>query len=322
MNKLLQLKRSLKKVEFVYIQPHNFPDPDAIASAFGLQFVLKQLNITSRIIISGFLSNKTVNDMIEKLKIKVYHISKVSLKPGSKIIVVDTKIGVSNITALKAEYIGYIDHHEGHVDKALPSGFYDLRTNIGACSSIIGEYILDLKVEKIPKNIATALLIGIYIDTLRLTRKTSPLDIKVVDRLYAFADIKFLDHVAVNILEIRDLAGFKAGIKSLKQIKDVGIFKLSSLRSGYVLGIICDFFIQLREMSLIIGYHLKRNNISISIRSENKRYDASRIITQIVGDMGVGGGHATMAAGMIDLNIVPKRFNFEKHLDKIVRKYV
>ena len=32
----------LLKGNVVYIQTHNFPDPDAIASAFGLQYFLKQ----------------------------------------------------------------------------------------------------------------------------------------------------------------------------------------------------------------------------------------------------------------------------------------
>ena len=31
----------------VYIQTHNFPDPDAIATAFGLQKLLEEYGITS-----------------------------------------------------------------------------------------------------------------------------------------------------------------------------------------------------------------------------------------------------------------------------------
>ena len=33
----------------VYIQTHNFPDPDAIASAYGLQELLKSRGIASTI---------------------------------------------------------------------------------------------------------------------------------------------------------------------------------------------------------------------------------------------------------------------------------
>ena len=38
---LVELLRGHKN----YIQTHNYPDPDAVASAFGLQYFLKQLQI-------------------------------------------------------------------------------------------------------------------------------------------------------------------------------------------------------------------------------------------------------------------------------------
>ncbi len=319
MSKVFQLKKILKNESFVFIQPHNFPDPDAAASAFGLQFILKQFNIKSKIIYSGFITNKTVNDMVEKLKIKIYHITQVSIKPTSKILVVDTKIGVSNITFLKAQYIGFIDHHEGNFNKKNSAEFYDLQPKTGACSTIIGDYILNLGLKKIPRNVATALLIGIYIDTFRLMRKTTQLDVEIVDKLYPFVDVKFLNFVALNIIELDDLKNFSLSIKNLKLIKDIGIVKVMKLRSGHFLGIVCDFFIQLRELTLIIGYYPKQKNISISIRSEKPEYSALKIINEITHNIGVGGGHSTMAAGVVDLNLVCKNFNFEKHLLNIIQ---
>ena len=37
----------------VYIQTHNFPDPDAIASAFGLQKLLKHYGVDSTLCYAG-----------------------------------------------------------------------------------------------------------------------------------------------------------------------------------------------------------------------------------------------------------------------------
>lgn len=39
--------------ERVYIQTHNFPDPDAIASAFGLQELLKYRGVETKICYKG-----------------------------------------------------------------------------------------------------------------------------------------------------------------------------------------------------------------------------------------------------------------------------
>ena len=161
MNKLYKLIKILKNENFVYIQTHNFPDPDAIACAFGLQFVLNQFNIKSRIIYSGFIIDRTMNDMIKALKIKAYHSHSVKIKKSSKIILVDTQISHENVRKLDAQYIGCIDHHE--LSDNPVSGFNDLQPEIGASSTIIGQYLVDLKIKNIPENVATALLIGIYV---------------------------------------------------------------------------------------------------------------------------------------------------------------
>ena len=52
MTKLDQLISKIKQ-KHVYIQMHNFPDPDAIASAFGLQELLKYRRIPATICYKG-----------------------------------------------------------------------------------------------------------------------------------------------------------------------------------------------------------------------------------------------------------------------------
>ena len=45
-----KLIKSLQKERFVYIQPHNYPDHDAIASAYGLQYLFEQFGVESKIV--------------------------------------------------------------------------------------------------------------------------------------------------------------------------------------------------------------------------------------------------------------------------------
>ena len=54
-NSMTNLDRILSHIKHkhVYIQTHNFPDPDAIASAFGLQELLKYCGIESTICYKG-----------------------------------------------------------------------------------------------------------------------------------------------------------------------------------------------------------------------------------------------------------------------------
>ena len=76
MNKHEKLINLLKNDKLVYIQTHNFPDPDAIGSAFALQFLLKHYNIKSKIIYHGYIAEKNTLFMIKKLRIKLYSLYK------------------------------------------------------------------------------------------------------------------------------------------------------------------------------------------------------------------------------------------------------
>ena len=51
----LQLLLESITKKHIYIQPHNYPDPDALASAKGLQALLLHYGITSSICFSGHI---------------------------------------------------------------------------------------------------------------------------------------------------------------------------------------------------------------------------------------------------------------------------
>ena len=51
------------KGQHVYIQTHNFPDPDAIASAFGLQNLFKNFDIQSTLCYEGKIDKISTKKM-------------------------------------------------------------------------------------------------------------------------------------------------------------------------------------------------------------------------------------------------------------------
>ena len=56
----------------VYIQTHNIPDPDAIASAYGLQQLLLKFDIESVICYDGDIDKLSSSKMLEMFDIKMY----------------------------------------------------------------------------------------------------------------------------------------------------------------------------------------------------------------------------------------------------------
>ena len=67
----LSLVETLKN-HTVYIQTHNFPDPDAIASAFGLQNFLSCHGIPSTLCYDGKIDRLSVKKMLESFDIIMY----------------------------------------------------------------------------------------------------------------------------------------------------------------------------------------------------------------------------------------------------------
>ena len=55
----------------VYIQTHNFPDPDAIASAFGLQRLLEHYQISSTLCYDGRIDKLSASKMLDAFQIQM-----------------------------------------------------------------------------------------------------------------------------------------------------------------------------------------------------------------------------------------------------------
>ena len=56
----------------VYIQTHNFPDPDAIASAFGLQRLLALYDVQSTLCYDGRIDKLSASKMLEAFQIQMF----------------------------------------------------------------------------------------------------------------------------------------------------------------------------------------------------------------------------------------------------------
>ena len=55
----------------VYIQTHNFPDPDAIASAYGLQKLLGVYGVESELCYDGKIDKLSASKMLDAFRIRM-----------------------------------------------------------------------------------------------------------------------------------------------------------------------------------------------------------------------------------------------------------
>ena len=312
MKNIIDLINILKKEKHIYIQTHNYPDHDAVASAFALQEFLTHFSIKSCLTFDGDIQRESLLDMINSLNIDIKSISGYNMSITDKIIIIDGCKGNKNVTDLIGDEVGVIDHHQ--VEKAEDVVFNDIRPGYGACSSIIFSYFNEYNIT-IPQNIASALLIGINMDTSLLTRGVSKNDIDAYSALYTLSDVRLVNSILRNYIQQKDLEFYKEAIDSVKIKNEVAYCYFPGGCNQNMLGILGDFFLALSEVDFVILLAKNGDKINFSLRNENSNWNCSVIIQQALDGIGFGGGHSDMAGGII--NDI-KLFDEEKIRDKFM----
>ncbi len=308
-----ELVKELRKTkQKVYIQTHDFPDPDAVASAFGLQTYLSMNNIQTKIVYCGVIQRYALKMMISSLEMKIYHESELSIDENDLIIIVDGCKWSKNVTDLPGFEIAIIDHHIVKEPDDVP--YIDIRDTYGACSTIITGYYKDDSL-KIPPAVATTLMIGIGRDTELLTRKVTANDIDAYHYLHPFADIIMVNSFLRNNIQLSDFEYFSRSIKNLNVFNALGWCYFEEGCETNLMGILGDFLLSAHEIEFTILLAKNNEQISISIRNENHKWDAAKVIKMITKDIGAGGGHKEMAGGVI---FSTKDFKISPIIDKVL----
>lgn len=295
MTKLDQLLQQINR-EHVYIQTHNFPDPDAIASAYGLQQLLKNRGIRSTICYKGKIDRYSTDRLLEMMQIKLLNIENLAsvLTEEDEVILVDAQKGNSNIINITGDEIICIDHHP--VNEKYQYRFTDIRPQIGACATIIAQYFFENNIP-MDSGIATALTYGIRIDTNNLSRGVSKLDIEMLYRMFDSCDYEIIHMLENSNLCFEDLMAYSSAISSIEVYDNISFADTG--KDCPVIANISDFMLAIKEVSFSVVYSRKEGGIKLSVRSEKASLDAGKIIGTALEGIGNGGGHASMAGGFV-----------------------
>lgn len=295
--KLDRLAAILKEApDEVFLQPHNVPDPDAIASCLGLQHLLERRGVAAAIVYDREIEKANSLKMLE-----LFGAQMVAAKDAHTLgaedwaVLVDGQKGNANLTDLATEEVAVIDHHEYRGDKGYR--FEDVRPEVGACSSIVAEYFFENGLQP-PPPLATALLYGIFMDTDSLTRGARTLDIDMFYRLYPLADMRLVGELRGNELAFSDLELYAEAFKTVEVYDELGFLRLRSVNDS-LLGAASDIVLSVAGVEVVIAYSLRPNGVKLSVRSGTERVKAGDLVRALVAGVGVGGGHDHMAGGFI-----------------------
>lgn len=288
---LMQIKRG-----HIYIQTHNFPDPDAIASAYGLQRLLEMRGVRSTICYKGKIDRYSTGKLVEIMGVELLNVEELEnvLTDDDEVILVDSQKGNSNIIDITGDEIICIDHHPKN--DMFQYRFSDIRPEVGACATMIAQYFYENNVP-MDRKIATTLTYGIRIDTKNLTRGVCRLDIEMLCRMFSDCDYDTIFMLENSVLCFDDLVAYSKAISSIEVYDDISFADTGT--DCPVIADISDFMLALKEVSFSVVYSRKDGGIKLSVRSVSTLLDAGKIIAKALEGIGNGGGHASMAGGFV-----------------------
>jgi nanoRNase/pAp phosphatase (c-di-AMP/oligoRNAs hydrolase) len=286
----------------IFIQTHNFPDPDAVAAAFGLKELLDSQGIHTEIIYDGELQRHALIQMIAHLNIPIHHWKHYELIESDRIIIVDGCKGNANVEDLIGREIAVIDHHMSLTTDDVE--MTDIRPEYGSSSTMICEYFRERGVTP-SRQAASALHIGLARDTDLFTRGMTEMDLAALSFLYPLSDKGLVNNILRNNIQLTDLDYYRKLLSNLEVSKGLAFCYLPEGCPQNLMGILGDFILSLQEIHFVCLFAMNGDKISLSFRNNWKDKDASSIMKKFSTGIGRGGGHKDMAGGILDDGVQP-----------------
>ncbi|MGN0515149.1 MAG: bifunctional oligoribonuclease/PAP phosphatase NrnA [Lachnospiraceae bacterium] len=302
----------------VYIQTHNFPDPDAVSSAYGMHELLKKYGIDSTICYKGKIDRYSMVRLIDYLDVNIVNLDMLSsIEVTDEIILVDSQQGNVNLVDLAGDKVISIDHHPTF--EKVDYRYSDIRPEVGACASIVASYFVEAGIP-VDEKTATALMYGIKIDTANLSRGVSQLDLDMFYKLYWSANQDMLNKMGRSEIQFNDLRAYANAIRNIKIFDNISIAHTGEDCPESLIASISDFMLSLSEVDCSIVYSLRQDGIKLSVRSCDPNIDSGKIANLALRGIGSGGGHQSMAGGFVPFP--PELDNIERFIHAMEERFM
>jgi nanoRNase/pAp phosphatase (c-di-AMP/oligoRNAs hydrolase) len=309
---LVRFRDAVLPASSALILTHDYPDPDCIASAFGLSELLSFWGVPrSTISFGGFVGRAENRAMIRFLGIETIPFVLTEIGDYDRIVLVDCYPGRGNISLPPHIPIhAVIDHHPADPPPDAPF-FHDIRAGYGAAATIVTTYLAEAGCPITPK-LATALFNGIKTDTSGMLRNAAAKDIECYKYLFDLMDHRLLSEIENPGRDMEFFRTIHKAAEAAVCYGDVGYTHLGTVTAPDSIAEMAEFFHCWEKLEWMICTAVFKNQIFFSMRSASD--DSAGVKAELLAKHfgGSGGGHSKAAAGRIPIDAV-----IDATLDKI-----
>jgi nanoRNase/pAp phosphatase (c-di-AMP/oligoRNAs hydrolase) len=299
-DRLRSLLASLDPARPVLVQTHDYPDIDAVASAWALSELLRREGRDASCAYRGELRSRSLRRLIGELGISIGRAEAASGRP--RVVSVDGSPCNGNVTLAEGDLAAVIDHHRASGETRAP--FADVRPGLASCSTMICGY-WDEAGTSVPGPVATALLAGIQSDTDFLSSRASEEDLAAYASLCRAGNRELADRVVRIALDLRELRLLAAAI-SAAEARDGLFFAYAGEGCGQeALAVLADFSIRAEELAAAVVVGAEDGGARVSARSRTSALSAFDLVRRALEGIGAGGGHEHAAGGFVPASANP-----------------
>ena len=301
--KLLSLLAGRKNI---LITTHEHPDPDALASTLALSRLLR-LKLKPDTAVTVSVKGRVGGGVNEVF----YRLSHFALAPWDDarlpsydaVILLDTQPSFA-FSPLPPGVVptAVIDHHRGQ-GRRPTCPFCDVRTDVGATSSIVFSYFMELDVPIDPELGAT-LLYAIETDLAGAAGTPGDLDNVALSSLTLIADTRQLYQMRYAPLPQGYYVAYAEGLANAlwwESGPGALISHLSRIDSLEKPAVLADFLLRFDKAQWVLVTAAHDGRLLMSLRSGSLKISASDMMRRLLRGLGDGGGHRTKAGGFIPL---------------------
>jgi nanoRNase/pAp phosphatase (c-di-AMP/oligoRNAs hydrolase) len=275
---------------------HDYPDPDALASAFGLLHLAREaFGVESRIVHRGAIGRTENRAMVQILEIPARRLRGDDLKRHRRVALVDTQPAFENNPfPVRRRATLVIDQHPSSRKPAADLALVD--PTCGATCVIIAQALLRSGL-RVPKKLATALVYGILSDTLDLYRASHPDIIQTYLDLLPRCDIRRLARIQNPVRSRRFFAALARGMDDAVARGPLIVSHLGPVDSPDLVSETAEFFLTYEKARWVLCTGRHEGKLHISLRTSGSRTSAGQVLRDVSPDQRLAGGHGAIAGG-------------------------
>lgn len=299
--RLSEMRWALGGAERVLILTHDNPDPDAIASAAGLAFLIERVSaVPVTLAFGGIIGRAENRALMEELGVPFQRVEDLEPHGDAALALVDTQPGAGN-NALPPDRVATVvlDHHP--VGRGSESAaFADIRPEYGASASMIVEYLRAARLEP-DRKLATALFYGIQSETMDLGREASEADVDASVFLYPRTDPASISRIRHARVPRGVYRSIHEGLERAWSQGTVVFAPLGRLEYPDLVAQLADLFLRVHGVDWVIAAGRYGSSLLFSLRAHLPDAHAGTLVQRVIGERGAAGGHGEMAGARVDL---------------------